>query len=217
MKKIILSLALALTSLVTTATGLEEISNKKYLYQGEISGDDITQFNHIKSKSVLHIDSIGGDEIAALQIARKIHRKEIDIVVYGRCQGACMMLFYAAKNKTVLPYAYLGLQREVKDNIGELSAELCRSSKDNTICKSSESHAVAKERSIFLEQLGIKTALTKLTDGSEVPKIIIPDRKLLEKNGIKGVNFFWFPEKERHQNHLIEIYQIEKENVMFMR
>lgn len=127
-----------------------------------------------------------------------------------------MLFFYAAKNKTVLPYAYLGLQREIEDSKSELTAELCRSSKGSSLCNASESHEIIKKRNIFLDQLGIKTALIKLADDSKAPKIIIPDRKLLEKNGIKGINFFWYPEEEKHQNYLIEIYQIKKEDATLM-
>jgi len=80
--------------------------------RGEIVPGDFERLRQLdwSKLSRVDVDLIGGSAGEALQIARLMHEREIDLRVVGVCLSSCAnYLFVAAKRKSIEPGAVLGL------------------------------------------------------------------------------------------------------------
>ncbi|MBB6251776.1 hypothetical protein [Nitrospirillum iridis] len=84
-----------------------EILPRRFLPGEHPAGDAELLARHLTPETrTLVLDSGGGDVAVALEMARLIHDRRLDVVVRGRCASACALLpFLAGQRKTVAPGA----------------------------------------------------------------------------------------------------------------
>ncbi|MEA1651771.1 hypothetical protein UAJ10_22495 [Nitrospirillum sp. BR 11164] len=82
-----------------------EILPRRFLPGEHPVGDaDLLARNLTPETRTLVLESGGGDVAVALEMARLIHGRQLDVVVEGRCASACALLpFLAGRRKTVAP------------------------------------------------------------------------------------------------------------------
>ncbi|MDG3443189.1 hypothetical protein [Nitrospirillum amazonense] len=82
-----------------------EILPRRFLPGEHPLGDaDLLARNLTPETRTLVLDSGGGDVAVALEMARLIHGRQLDVMVQGRCASACALLpFLAGRRKIVAP------------------------------------------------------------------------------------------------------------------
>lgn len=137
------------------AFGLEQLDQKKYLFTGEIIQEDVNSFINLPDQADIYIDSQGGDGVAAFEIAKIIHKKNVTLIVFGSCSSACNYLFLASAKKIVLPYTFIGMHGLGWNAGAEVLLNRCKNKKSadcNFFRKKKEAIA---ERITFFSKLGI--------------------------------------------------------------
>jgi len=152
--------AIIAVSNISTASSAEisKVTSNSYLLNGPISHEDIYNFQIVQKKSNVYIDSPGGDENAAFQIAKQIRRKSINVTIYGSCSSACNLLFLAARNKVVLPYAYIGMHGLFWNSGSETLSNQCTKEDRNCSYFKTRSKRIAEKMSYF-KKIGIKAEI----------------------------------------------------------
>jgi hypothetical protein len=93
------------TGVVVPTTPVVRLSPDAIVVQGVIDDAAVKQFRKIVDSGVekVHLRSPGGTVAAAIEIAREIRKRNIDVVVDGRCASACAnYLFVAGRRKSVV-------------------------------------------------------------------------------------------------------------------
>lgn len=152
--------AIIAASNISTASSAEisKVANNSFLLNGPISHEDISNFKIVQKKSNVYIDSPGGDENAAFQIAKQIREKNINVTIYGRCSSACNLLFLAARNKVVLPYAYIGMHGLFWNSGSETLSNQCTKENRNCSYFKMRSKRIAEKISYF-KKIGVKAEI----------------------------------------------------------
>ena len=174
----------------------------------------------------LIIDSQGGDIESSIKIARILRKKEMSLVVDGRCLSSCAsFLFTAAKRKTVLPMSIVGIHDFsylIKNKNGnqwvsgnEIESQIKKTNDQDEITKYKEKKLILQN---FNSEMNIKESLfvtfnsyvsrrKKMFEVEDIkakpststcPSIHfwILNKSQLESIGVVGIEKFWFPKDQ---------------------
>lgn len=179
----------------------------------------------------LIVDSQGGDIESSIKIARILRKKEMNLVVDGRCLSSCAnFLFTAAKRKTVLPMSIVGIHDFsylIKNKNGnqwvsgnEIENQIRKTNDKDEITKYKEKKLILKN---FNSEMDILESLfdtfnnyvsrrKKIFEVEQIktkpstntcPSIHfwILNKRQFESIGVVGIENFWFP---RDQSEIIK-------------
>jgi hypothetical protein len=148
--------------------GVMRLGPSAIAIRGPISPDTLNSFKETltSNDTVLHLSSLGGDVVAAFEMAKLIRQYRLNVVVDGMCFSACAVaLFPAGISKTVTSKGVVALHWGADTNF-----DLDFASKTFPI----STKRLAESRSVF--------ALVQKLSKSEPPfEIIMRDRQLLTK------------------------------------
>jgi ATP-dependent protease ClpP protease subunit len=188
-------------------------------FEGYIEESDIARFDEIMNKDIdtLIVRSGGGDVLAAIPIAEKIQKKNMDIVVDGLCVSSCADYFFiAAKRKKVSPNSLVllhggitaKLEHDSEKMIEEMAGLGAKLEQVELYMKRWREGA-KKEQEIY-KNAGVDIALMEYTH-------IVTDRdydywapppETFKKLGVKDITEFWYPSSDKELNDLAhELYR----------
>lgn len=184
------------------------------------------------------VDSHGGDVESAIEIARIMFKKKLNLVVEGRCLSVCaLFLFPAASNKVVLSNSVVAVH-EMTSHIleGNTRREVSGNEIDIEIQQNSNLVIVNELKNFnmtiskFYNEIGVRpihyamftkyhsdrkrylgTSNVNLIEGNKsCPRYLgwMLDKQQLETSGIRGIQNFWYPQNEQERKRLYQANRI---------
>lgn len=193
----------------------------------------------------LVVDSVGGDVVSAIEIARIVRERNLTLVVDGRCFSACAnFIFVAAKHKRVLPGSLVGIhhattrftvQGRVKEVLERSDLQkLPAAEMENGRRYFETSHAKMQEfykefnvNQTYLQQFSSYISARRRLVGEESFDIVrgypacpridmwILDEQKLKQMGVQGIDEFWYPKDDLVKKKLFSNLQLSPDTMYF--
>lgn len=177
-----------------------KVNEQTLRFTGQIDARTAANFNKLinpKIKTIV-VQSGGGDVDAALQVGQEIHRRQLNIIVDGRCGSSCANYwFVAAAHKTVTEGSWVGFHGNPSSSLLYYDRRKFDQAFLNSLAQ------FAQQERVFFQNLGVDIELvqrsSKITVAFQRPAYL-PSPQQLNCFGVSNLNM-WYPssvaEKER--------------------
>lgn len=219
MKRLFAAIILLACSGISFAGEWTVVDKGTIRFEGYIEEGDIARFNEIVNENIntLIVRSGGGDVLAAIPIAEKIQRGEIDIVVDGLCVSSCADYFFiAAERKKVslnsLVLFHGGITAKLDHESEKMTEEMTRlgAKPEQVELYMKRWRKGAKKEQEIYKNAGVDISLLEyshvVTDRDY--DYWAPPPETLKKLGVRNITEFWYPSCDKELNDLSnELYR----------
>ncbi len=169
-----------------------QVNEQTLRFVGQINRKTAARFNKIITPEIttVIVQSGGGDVDNALQVGQEIHRRQLNIIVDGRCGSSCANYwFVAAAHKTVREGSWVGFHGNPSSSLPYYNRR-----KFNQAFLDSLTEFAQQER-VFFQALGVDIALVERSSTITVAfdrPAYLPSPEQLACFGVSNLNM-WYP------------------------
>ncbi|MEO0375813.1 MAG: hypothetical protein AAF329_14545 [Cyanobacteria bacterium P01_A01_bin.17] len=169
-----------------------KVNEQTLRFVGQIDKRTATSFKQIVTPEIttVVVQSGGGDTDTALQVGQEIHRRQLNIIVDGRCGSSCANYwFVAAAHKIVSQGSWVGFHGNPSSSLLYYDRRQFDQAFLDSLAK------FAQQERAFFQALGVDIELVQRSSTITVAfqrPAYLPSPQQLECFGVSNVNM-WYP------------------------
>ena len=170
----------------------EQVNPQMLRFVGQIDAQTARKFNQMITPEIttIVVQSGGGDTDTALQVGQEIHKRQLDIIVEGRCGSSCANYwFVAAVNKTVGKGSWVGFHGNPTSSLPYYDRRKFDQAFLDSLAK------FAQQERAFFQTLGVNIELVQQSSTITVAfnrPAYVPSPEQLACFGVSNLNM-WYP------------------------